>query len=110
MDCWRATNRVAVTVRFTILYVLVVMEIGSRRIIHSNVTEHPTADWTLRQFRETQVQYHRKPDRCQPTTVLGVTTMRGAFHPGQSLWRTTQNSLCGTGSRRRGWRVCKAIR
>jgi transposase InsO family protein len=28
------------------------MEVGTRRIAHFNVTEHPTADWTLQQFRE----------------------------------------------------------
>ena len=28
------------------------MEVGSRRILHYNVTAHPTADWTRRQFRE----------------------------------------------------------
>jgi len=28
------------------------MEVGSRRIVHYNVTAHPTADWTLQQFRE----------------------------------------------------------
>ena len=34
------------------LYVFVVMEVGRRRIAHFNVTRHPTADWTLQQFRE----------------------------------------------------------
>jgi transposase InsO family protein len=28
------------------------MEIASRRILHFNVAEHPTAQWTLQQFRE----------------------------------------------------------
>src|SRR5215469_12156310 len=28
------------------------MEIGSRQILHSNVTAYPTAEWTLQQFRE----------------------------------------------------------
>jgi transposase InsO family protein len=43
---------VAVTANFRILYVLVIMEIGTRSIVHFNVTGHPTAEWTLQQFRE----------------------------------------------------------
>jgi putative transposase len=43
---------VAVTARFRILYIFIALEIGSRRLAHFNVTEHPTADWTLQQLRE----------------------------------------------------------
>jgi hypothetical protein len=27
------------------------LDVGTRRIVHWNVTEHPTADWTLQQCR-----------------------------------------------------------
>ena len=43
---------VSVTANFRILYVFVAMEVGSRRILHCNVTQHPTAEWTIQQFRE----------------------------------------------------------
>jgi putative transposase len=43
---------VGVTASFRVLYVFVIMEVGTRRIAHFNVTDHPTADWTLQQFRE----------------------------------------------------------
>jgi hypothetical protein len=43
---------VAVTARFRILYIFVALEIGSRRLVHFNVTEHPTSEWTLQQLRE----------------------------------------------------------
>ncbi len=41
-----------VTARFRFLYVFVVMEVGTRKILHINLTSHPTAEWTLQQFRE----------------------------------------------------------
>jgi transposase InsO family protein len=43
---------VVVTAGFRILYVFVLMELGRRRILHVNVTDHPSAEWTLQQLRE----------------------------------------------------------
>jgi putative transposase len=43
---------VAVTATFRLFYVLVLIEHGSRRLLHLNVTAHPTATWTLQQLRE----------------------------------------------------------
>jgi putative transposase len=40
-----------VTATFQVLYVFVAIEIGSRRTLHGNVTDHPTADWARQQFR-----------------------------------------------------------
>jgi transposase InsO family protein len=49
---------VVATVTFRILYVFIVMEHASRRIIHVNVTAHPTAAWTLQQLREAIASDH----------------------------------------------------
>jgi transposase InsO family protein len=49
---------VVVTARFRVVYVFVVMEIASRRLMHVNVTSHPTAAWTLQQFREVLTMPH----------------------------------------------------
>ena len=42
----------AITASFRTLYVFVVIEHGSRRLVLRNVTAHPTAAWTLQQLRE----------------------------------------------------------
>lgn len=43
---------VTVAANFRILYGLVIMERGRRPIHHFNVTDHPTPEWRLQQFRE----------------------------------------------------------
>jgi transposase InsO family protein len=43
---------VAVTATFRLLYVFVVIEHASRRLMHVNVTAHPSAAWTLQQMKE----------------------------------------------------------
>jgi putative transposase len=49
---------VVFSARFRILDVLVIMELGRRRILHFNVTAHPSAEWTLQQFREALTEEH----------------------------------------------------
>lgn len=43
---------VVVTATFRTLYVFVLIHHGSRRLMHLNVTAHPTAAWTVQQLRE----------------------------------------------------------
>jgi putative transposase len=40
------------TATFRVLFVLVVLSHARRRLMHFNVTEHPTAEWTARQLLE----------------------------------------------------------
>ena len=42
---------VSVTATFRLVYVFVVLDVGTRRIVHWNATDHPTAEWTAQQFR-----------------------------------------------------------
>jgi len=41
------------TLTFRVLYCFFVIAHNRRRILHFNVTDHPTADWVIQQLRET---------------------------------------------------------
>jgi putative transposase len=41
------------TLSFRVLYCFFVIDHGRRKILHSNVTEHPTGHWIVQQLRET---------------------------------------------------------
>ena len=41
------------TLTFQLLYCFFVIEHGRRKILHCNVTRHPTAEWVVQQLRET---------------------------------------------------------
>ncbi len=48
-----------VTVTFRTLYVFVILEHGSRRILYCNATSHPTSEWTMQQLRQAIPSDHR---------------------------------------------------
>jgi putative transposase len=41
------------TLTFKVLYCFLVIEHGRRKVLHCNVTPHPTSDWVVQQLRET---------------------------------------------------------
>jgi putative transposase len=72
------------TIRFEVLYVFLVLAHDRRRILHFNVTAHPTAEWTGQQLREAfpfeQVPRYLLRDRdaifgeefCRQVTDMGI--------------------------------------
>ena len=40
------------TVRFKVLYVFLILAHERRRVVHFNVSEHPTAEWTAAQLMQ----------------------------------------------------------
>jgi putative transposase len=91
---------VVVTASFRLLYVLIVIEHHTRRIVHCNVTAHPTAAWTLQQLREAIPSDHRyrflihdrdsifSHDLDQSISRMGLGVMRTPRRSPQA------NSLC----------------
>jgi len=49
--CSRATSSLVVTATFQRIYVFVILDIATRRVVHSNLTTNPTAEWTIQQVR-----------------------------------------------------------
>jgi len=52
------------TATFRILFVLVILSHDRRRVVHVNVTDHPTAAWTRQQIREAF------PDQTVPAYLI----------------------------------------
>jgi transposase InsO family protein len=80
---------VVITATFRTLYVFVVIEIGSRKILHYNVTAHPTAAWALQQFREALPGDH--PYRFlihDPDRIFAKEVDQGLAHLGVRVLRT----------------------
>ena len=93
---------VAVTATFRMLYVFVVIEHGTRRLAHLNVTAQPSAEWTLQQLREALSEdrhrhlihdrdriYSRQLD--ESIKALGLRVLRSPIASPKA------NSICGCG-------------
>ena len=91
---------VAVTATFRILYVFVMIEHASRRLLHVNVTAHPTAPWTIQQFREAIPADH--PYRIlihDRDTIFSKDVDQGVRHMGLHVVKTpvrtpVANAIC----------------
>jgi hypothetical protein len=59
------------TVTFRVLYCFFVIEHGRRKILHFNVTNHPTGSWVVRQLREAFSDSHS----CQYATTIQIEPM-----------------------------------
>jgi hypothetical protein len=84
---------VVITATFRTLYVFIVVEIGSRRILHHNATAHPTAEWTVQQLREALPGGHPYRERPPVLVARTQTDDRGVYRfldlePGSYLVRT----------------------
>jgi putative transposase len=91
---------VIVTATFRLIYAFIVIEHQTRRFVHCNVTEHPTAAWTLQQLREAIPSDHRyrflihdrdgifSPQLDQSISNMGIHVLR--CPPGSPK----ANSLC----------------
>jgi transposase InsO family protein len=93
------------TIRFQVLYVFLVLAHDRRRIVHFNVTAHPTAEWTAQQLWEAfpfeQIpRYLGDRDRIYggefPTDVKAIGIQEVLSAP-RSLWqRAYVERLIGT--------------
>jgi transposase InsO family protein len=91
---------VAVTAMFRVLSVFVAIEVGSRRLVHVNVTSHSTTAWTLQECREVLAAPHAyrfvlhdrdsiySPGLDAAVTAMGIRVLRT---PVQS---PTANTYC----------------
>ena len=55
-ELWACDFLTQYTTFFAVVYIFVIMEIGSRRIVHVNVTTSPTLSWVKQQIREAMAE------------------------------------------------------
>jgi hypothetical protein len=100
------------TVTFGVLYVFFVLSLERRRVIHVNVTEHPTAEWAAQQIVEAVgpdvglARLIRDRDKIfgaafdRRVENLGLTQLRIAPRSMAERVRRTMGGHCASGDRR----------
>ncbi len=89
-----------VTATFKCLYVLVIIELGTRKLLHIHVTDHPTAAWTQQQLREAIPSDHDYRFLIQDSDgIFSAQLDQSISHMGLRVLRTPYrspkaNSLC----------------
>jgi hypothetical protein len=76
------------TIRFQVLYVFLVLAHDRRRIVHCNVTAHPTAEWTGQQLREAFPF-----DQCR-ATCCGTAMLSSAMPSGDRCETWASRKCC----------------
>jgi len=86
------------TATFRVLFVLVMLTQGRRPLMHVNVTEHPTADWTARHGALSRVAAVTDPAGI--IHLFGINSAGVLFHRQQTVHNTTDPSMGGSWT---GW-------
>ena len=76
------------TIRLHVLYVFLVLAHDRRRILHFNVTAHPTAEWTGQQLREAF------PSLTSSRVPRFVTTMQSSVWTSENRCETWASRKC----------------
>ncbi len=93
------------TVRFTMLYVFIFLSVDRRRVVHFNVTAHPTASWTAQQVIEafpweTAPKYLLRGSRPHLWTVVqGTSPEHGHPRSAHSATKSVAERLLRTAER-----------
>lgn len=92
--------RCRVTNTFRLLYVFIVIEHRSRRLVHCNVKAHPSASWTRQQLREA-VGYENRYEYLihDRDSIFSFASDESVGHPGLRVLTTlsrcpTANAIC----------------
>jgi putative transposase len=75
------------TIGFRVMFVLVILSHHRRRVVHFNVTEHPTAEWTAQQVIDA-FPWDEALDICFVTVTA---SMVPSFAAGSKTWESRKS-------------------